>query len=209
MKKINSQQLYVFWKNFSIGLLVILAMLLFSYILPYFFSPIVALISAAILYTILYNNKLTHKSSCMLVILAIFYCAVTYSFISIIINIIDIWDIFPYKLPKELSFFSNPYIPTLLLDPICFVTVTIIYFRRKKMTICVNCKLASGDYTGRSKIESILSSESYFQLRNLIFLFGVLSIAVWCYYLFFFVDAELNGKDHYIFRWLNVIALIF
>lgn len=209
LKKVNSQQLYVFWKNFSIGLLVILIMIALSAILPYFFSPIVALISAAVLYTILYNNKITNKSNCMLVILAIFICAVSYSFLTIILNIIDIWEILPYKLPKELSFFSKPYIATLLLDPICFVTVSLIYLRKKKMSICVNCKLASGDYTGRSKLGSILSSESYLQLRNLIGLFGFLSVAVWCYYIFYFVDAELNGRDYYVFLWLNIIAIIF
>ncbi len=209
LKKVNSERIYVFWKNFSLGLLVIMAMIGLSAILPYFFSPFISLISAAILYTILYNNKLTHRSNCMLVIFAIFFCAVTYSFISIIINIVDIWQVFPFSLPRVFSFFNDPYIPTLILDPICFIVVTAVYFRRKKMSICVNCKLSSGDYSGRSKLGSILSSESYLQLRNLMLLFGLLTLAVWCYYIFYFVDAELNARDYYVFIWLNVLGFIF
>ncbi|MDE6683204.1 MAG: hypothetical protein K2J87_07245, partial [Muribaculaceae bacterium] len=209
LKKVSSEQLYVFWKNFSIGLLVIMVMIGLSVLLPYYFSPIVALIAAAVLYTIVYNNKLTQKSNCMLVIFAIFFCAVAYSFIVIIVNILDIWQVLPFKLPKEFSFFSKPFLPTLLLDPICFITFTIVYLRRKKMTICVNCKLSSGDYSGRSKLGSILSAESYLQLRNMIALFGILSVVVWSYYLFYFVDAELNGRDYYVLVWLNIIGFVF
>ncbi|MDE6409781.1 MAG: hypothetical protein K2K81_06010 [Muribaculaceae bacterium] len=209
LKKVSSEQLYVFWKNFSIGLLVIMVMIGLSVLLPYYFSPIVALIAAAVLYTIVYNNKLTQKSNCMLVIFAIFFCAVAYSFIVIIVNILDIWQVLPFKLPKEFSFFSKPFLPTLLLDPICFVTFTIVYLRRKKMTICVNCKLSSGDYSGRSKLGSILSAESYLQLRNMIALFGILTVVVWSYYLFYFVDAELNGRDYYVLVWLNIIGFVF
>ncbi|MDE6716727.1 MAG: hypothetical protein K2J70_00910 [Muribaculaceae bacterium] len=87
--------------------------------------------------------------------------------------------------------------------------MTAVYFRRKKMSICVNCKLSSGDYSGRSKLGSILSSESYLQLRNLMLLFGLLTLAVWCYYIFYFVDAELNARDYYVFIWLNVLGFIF
>lgn len=209
LSKINSNQLYVFWKNFSIGLLVIMLMIGLTQLLPYFFSPIIALMSAAVLYTILYNNKLTHKSSCMLGLYAIFFCAVAYSFITIIINILDIWDVFPFKLPKELSFFNKPFLPSLILDPICFIVFTIVYLRRSKLRICMNCRLSSGDYTGKSKLGSILSAESYLQLKNLILLFGLLSIAVWCYYLFSFVDAELNGRDFYVFFWLNIFGFLF
>lgn len=209
LKKVNSEQLYVFWNNFSIGLLVIMLMIGLTALLPYFFSPIIALIAAAVLYTILYNNKLTHKTNCMLVIFAIFFCAVAYSFIIIIINILDIWTLLPFKLPKEFSFFNKPFLPSLLLDPICFVTFCVVYMRRKKMSICVNCKLASGDYTESSKLGSILSSESYLQLKNMIVLFGVLTIIVWGYYLFYFVDAELNGRDFYVFIWLNILGFVF
>lgn len=209
LKKISSDQLYTFWKNFSIGLLVIAITIGLSALLPYYFSPIVALIAAAVIYTILYNNKLTHKTSCMLVIYAIFFCTVAYSFSTIILNIFDIWDLLPFKLPKEFSFFSKPFLPSLILDPVCFITLLVIYIRRKRLSICVNCKITSGDYGGRSKIGSLLSSESYRQLRNLIFLFGALSILIWTYYLLFFVDAELNGRDYYVFVWTNIIAFIF
>ncbi|MDE6536704.1 MAG: hypothetical protein K2M13_01510 [Muribaculaceae bacterium] len=207
LKKVNSDRLYAFWKNFAIGLLILILMIGLNMLLPVFFSPIIALIAAAALYTILYNNRLTRKSNCMLVIYALFFGLVGFSFVEILVNIIDIWEVIPYRLPKAFSFFNAPFLPSLLLDPIIFITVLIVYFRRKHLSICINCKLASGDYAGSSRMAQLLSTESYLQLRNLILIFGLLSIITWGYYLFSFVEVNMSGKDYYVFVWLNIIIL--
>ena len=91
--KISSLQLYTFWKNLSVGLLTVVGVLAFSTLLPFYFSPIVALVAAAFLYTILYNNKLSKNSSCMVVSYSIFFCLIAYSFTSIVLNILYIWGI--------------------------------------------------------------------------------------------------------------------
>lgn len=208
LRKVSSVQLYNFWKNLSIGLLVIIGMIVLSVVLPYFFSPIVALIAAAILYTMLYNNKISHSSSCMLIVYALFFCAVIFSFVTIIINILDLWQILPFQLPKELSFFNQPFLPSLLLDPICFITMIVVLIRNSKLSICIDCKLTNGDINERGKLGRILGHESHFQLKNLIFLFGTLSVTIWVYYLFFYSDANLNARDYYMFVWLNIIGFI-
>ena len=204
--KVNSLQLYTFWKNLSFGLLSIVALIAFSIILPYYFSPIVALLAAAVLYTLLYNNKLSHSSNCMLVSYSIFICLLAYSFISITLNILFIWGII--WLPPEFTFFSKPYLPTLMLCPICFITMVVIYCRRRKLSICVNCKLEFGDSNERGKIGSILTYESHFQLKNLLWVFGLLSCAIWTYYLWFYVNTDVNSRDWYVFMWLTIIAFV-
>lgn len=206
LKKVSSLQLYTFWKNLSVGLLAIVALMAFSILLPFYFSPILALIFAAFLYTILYNNKLNHSSVCMLVSYSIFICLISYSFATIILNILYIWDFI--SLPPELTFFTKPYIPTLILCPVCFVTMLIIFFRRRKLSICVDCKLELGSSNERGKLGNILTYESHFQLRNLLFLFGILSVAVWIYYLFFYVNTDVNNRDWYVFMWLTIIAFV-
>lgn len=208
LRKVSSLQLYSFWKNLSIGLLIIAGMILLSVILPYFFSPIIALISAAILYTMLYNNKVSRNSSCLIVIYALFFCTILYSFLTIIINILDLWQLLPIQLPKELSFFSKPFLPSLILDPVCFITLLIIMIRRRHLSICIDCKLQHGDINERGKLGRILGHESAVQLRNLVILFGILSVTVWSYYLLFYVDIALNARDYYIFVWLNIISFV-
>lgn len=206
LRKVSSLQLYSFWKNLSIGLLFFVGLIAFSILLPYYFSPIVALIGSAVLYTILYNNRLSRKSSCNVVTYSIFFCLISYSFFSIILNVLYIWGFI--KIPQEFTFFSKPYIPSLILNPISFLTLLIINFRQGKMTICVDCKLSFGDKNERGKLGSILNYESHFQLKNLAILFGVLTIVTWVYYLVFYINTDINARDWYVFLWLNIIAVI-
>ncbi len=154
----------------------------------------------------LYNNKLSHNSTCMVVSYAMFICLIVYSFVTISLNILFIWGF--VHLPKEFIFFTDPYIPTLVLCPICFLTMSFIYLRRRRLSICVNCKLEYGDSNERGKIGSILTYESHFQLRNLIYVFGLLSVAVWVYYLWFYVNTDVNSRDWYVFMWLTIIAFV-
>ncbi len=206
LRKVSSSQLYTFWKNLSIGLLVLVGLFVFSEMLPFYFSPIIALIGSATLYTILYNNRLSRLFSCSVVIYAIFFCLIVYSFTTILLNVLHIWGF--VTLPQEFTFFSKPYIPALILDPICFLTLLFIYIRQGKLSICVDCKLTIGDPNERGKLGSILNHESHIQLKNLVILFGILSAVIWIYYLVFYVNTDINARDWYIFLWLNIIAFI-
>ncbi len=207
LEKVNASQLFAFWKNLSIGMLVLTGTLFLSWIFPSYFSPIVGLIAAAFLYTVLYNNRITSSSTCMVVPYAMFYCMISYSFLSIILNVSDIWNVI--KIPKELSFFNDPYMPALILDPVCFVTMLIFYLRRNRLSICIDCKISKGLSIERGKLGEILNIESRLQLINLIWVFAVLSGVVWIYYMIFYNhNALVNNRDWYIFLWLNIIAIL-
>lgn len=204
--KITSQQLYSFWKNLSIGLLTVVAVLVLSVLLPFYFSTIIALFAGAYLYTVLYNNKLKKHPTCMVVAYSIFMCLLSYSFISILLNILHIWDII--HIPPEFTFFSYPYIPSLLLCPICFVTMIVIYFRQGKMNMCIDCKLKNGDSLERGKLGALMVYESELQIKNLMMIFGVLTVVIWVYYLYFYINTDVNHRDWYVFMWLTIIAFL-
>lgn len=206
LNKVSSLQLYTFWKNLSIGLLLIVVLMALSIMLPYYFSPICALIVAAFAFTLVYNGRMSSGMNCMVVSYALFLCIVAYSFSSILINILGVWQI--VKIPEELSFFSAPYLPSLILCPVCFVTTFIIYLRRRKLSMCINCRLEYGDSNEKGKIGRLLTYESYYQMRNLMLLFGVLSVVTWSYYLFIYIDTDVNHRDYYIFVWLIIIAFL-
>ena len=173
LEKVNASQLFSFWKNLSIGMIVVI--------------------------------KAT--STCMVVPYAIFYCMIVYAFLSIILNVLDIWSII--HVPKELSFFNDPYIPALMLDPVCLVVLAIFYMRRNKLAICIDCKISKGLSLERGKLGEILNVESRLQLINLICLFAVLSAIIWIYYfVWYYQHALVNSRDWYIFVWINIIAFI-
>lgn len=206
LQKVNSLQLYSFWKSLSIGLLVVIGMMTFSRLLPFYTSPIIGVISSGILYGMLYNQQRSSEHQCMVVIYALLHTIINYTVVTIILNVLTIWDVI--KLPDEFLFINDPYIPSLLLNPIAFITVLFIYLRRNRLKVCSECKLREGGLYERGRNGKIFRYESAYLLKNLIFLFGFLTAIVWSYYQFIYIELSVNSRDWYVFVWLYIIAFV-
>jgi len=206
IEKVNSIQLYKLWKNVTIGMVSAIVMMVCSKFLPFFLSPVVALGAAAVLYTYIYENRVRRDTSCMIVPYGLLYSFVLYSFVAILINILSVWGFI--SVPPEFIFFTGPFIPSLIFNPICFVTFLVMSFRHKKLMICVECKIHHGNSSERGSIGYIFNHESKFLLRNFVILFGFLSVLVWYYYIEFYVNINLNARDWYIFTWLTIICIM-
>lgn len=207
LDKINSSRLFSFWKNLSLGLLIVLVSMFIAQVLPYYFSPIITLIGGAVLYTMLYNGRIESNPSCMLVVYALFYSMITYAFITIVINILYIWGIF--SLPKELTFFSPPYIPSLMYNPICCLVIGFMLIRGNSMNFCNDCKFKNGLSIDRGRFGQLLHKENKVQLFNLFCLFLVMSVIVWVYYFTYYdKSADVNSRDKYIMLWLNLLCIV-
>ncbi len=202
LKKINSYQFFQFWKNLSISLLVMIAVIFLSRIFPHYYSPIIALFAAGFLYARLYNAKFSRNVTCMVLTYSTFFCIIAYSIVGIVINLLDIWGII--KIPRELSFFNEPFIPTLILIPVSFVVMLVLYILGDRIQICRTCKMKHGMSMNTNKLTTLLSSESRLQVRNLMVLFGVLAVIMWVYFLFFYINTDVNGRDSYVFVWLCI-----
>lgn len=203
--KVNSIQIVELWKNISVGLLTVILVIVASTLLPFYFSPIIGLVGAAFLFSILYANKIRRSSNCLLVPYAIFFTLIVYSFLSILVNVIYIWGWL--HIPDEFVFFNDPYIPTLWMNPIAFFTLLVIYMRRKRLQICIDCRIQNGTHTERGVYGSIIKTESDFQLKNLLIIAAILTFAVWAYYLIEYQAINTNPRDRYIFFWVTVIVL--
>lgn len=206
LRKVNSLQLYQFWQSLSIGLLTIIAMMALSRVLHFYAAPIIAFLAAGFLYSLLYRNRTGNDPSCQIITYSLLYCVVNYAVVTIILNILFIWKI--VELPKEFLFINDPFIPSLLLNPVCAVTLWIIYMRRNKLYFCRECRLRTGGLYERGKAGNIFRYESAYQLRNLVWLFTILSVIIWTYYQFVYITLAMNARDWYIFTWLTIIAFI-
>lgn len=206
LQKINSLKLYSFWKNLSIGLLVLIAMMGVSQILPFYASPFVSFLAAIFLYISLYNNRQKADGSCMIVIYALLYSVINYTVVTVVLNILNIWNLI--KLPDEFLFLNDPYLPTLLLNPICTVTMLFIYLRRDHLGFCNECKLRGGNLYERGKAGALYKYESFYQIKNLFYIFFVLSVIIWVYYEFIYIHVSVNSRDTYVFSGLTIIAFI-
>lgn len=207
LQKVTSIQFYRLWKNLSIGMLTIIAMLMMSKLLPFYLSPVVALIAAAGVYTYIYENKRENNSSCLIIPFAVLYSLVGFSFVTIGLNVFYVFG--ATWVPDELVIFTVPvFLPTLLMNPVCFIVFLWMYIRHRKMAFCRACQVNVGSYNERGTMRHLLSTEIPLQLKNLTILFGVLTAIIWGYYTTFYIDINVNERDWYIFFWLTLIAFI-
>lgn len=206
LSKVNSLQLYKFWQNLSIGLLTIIALIAFSHILPFYVAPIISILAAGFLYTLLFRYKISTEGNCLIVIYALLYSVINYTVLIIILNIITLWNII--VLPKEFLFLNDPYLPSLLLNPVCAVTMIVFHLRKNRHSFCKKCKLKRGGLYENGISGRIFRNESAYQIKNLVYLFSILSILIWTYYEFVYIQIALNSRDWYVFTWLTIIAFI-
>lgn len=209
LKKVNATQLYYLWRNLSIGLFSLVAVLTLSKLLPHYLSPVIAIIVTAIIYTMIYNSRIRRTDTCMVVPYAVFYSLLLYSFVSIILNVIWMWGLIPQdSVPQESIFFNSPYVPSLLLCPCTCIAFLIVYIRRDHLHICKECKMENGDSYERGPTGKILSVESHFQLGNIAGLFLILSVIIELYYYLIYNNININNRDWYIFTWITIIFIV-
>lgn len=203
-KKVSSYQLYMLWKNLAVALAVMISVVVFTRWLPFFLAPAVALLGAVILYTLLFNNRAKSEQHCMIMTLTIFYCLLVYTFVSIIVNVLYAWGLI--MVPGEFIFLNHPYLPNLYLMPISFVIALVMYLRRGHLNMCLDCSNNQGSPVERGVFGQILKHEMALQLKNLMLLFGTVSVILWLYYINEYVSINQNDRDWYVFAWISIIA---
>lgn len=207
LDKVTSIQIYKLWKNLTMGMVAVIIMITLSKILPYFLSPVVALICAAALYTFIYDSKAKNDTSCMIIPFGFLYGLVAYSFVTIILNVLYAWGIAKW-ISHEFIFFTDPFIPSLFVNPVCFLTFLFLMLRRKKLPMCKDCRIRGELDFEQGSMRHLFNSEIHFQLKNLTITFGILSTIVWAYYLIFYVNININDRDWYVFTWFTIICFI-
>ena len=207
LRKVSARQLYDTWKNVSLSLVVVIAVVVACRLLPFYLSPVIGLLGSSVLFTILYRNKLNRGSACMMIPYTMFFCLIVFSFLSIAANVFYIWGWM--QLPDEFIFFNDPYLPTLWLNPVCFLTILVIIIRRKKLQLCMECRMRNGTHVERGVYGAVINTESKFQLYNLLFVFLALTLVVWIYYHVEYRNINTNGRDSYVFFWSTVLVLGF
>lgn len=204
--KVNSEQIFLLWRNTAISLLALMANHTIARILPVYMTPIVSTVIAAFMYFFIYSNSYSKSESCMAVPYTVFLILVSYTLALIAINLINIWTI--WDLPAEMVFFDGIYIPNLIMAPTGLLVAVIVYLRRKRLSICVDCRLTNGSPLDRGRLGIIYSNESTLQMRNMMLIFSIFTVLAWGYYLFGYTDTNISNRDTYVFTWIAMMIYI-
>lgn len=207
LQKINLLQLYLFWKNLTIALSLLIVMLVVSTWLPPVFSLFAAIICAAVIYVKIYLNKTSHHPTYVIVGYALMLSIIVYTMIILTTSLLDVWGVMDFN--PAFTLFDRPFISVLILAPVCVGMLILTYVRRQAIHRYLDHAFGvNSDMFLKGKLGAILSRESRTQMLNLIKLFSAMTLVNWTYYVwFYYKDAMVNAKDIYIFFWINVGAL--
>lgn len=199
-------QLYYLWRNLAISLMCVGIVMGGVHILPYYMAPVLSLFLSGVLYTMIWNNSNSDNGSCMIVVETMLYSLIVYTFVSIILVVIQILGL--YHFPSEIIFFNDPFLPSLILLPMTFFVSLIAFIFKKSMPTYKQFRLQYGGSRERGYFGLMTNSETSLQLKNMVAVFAVLTAIVWYYYLNEYVSINQNGRDWYVFLWIVVIAVI-
>lgn len=199
-------QLYNLWRNLAISLLCVGIVMGGSHMLPYYMAPALSLFLCGVLYTMIWNNSVSDNNNCMVVVETMFYSLICYTFVSILLVVIQSLDL--YYFPNEIIFFNDPYLPSLILLPTALLVSLYAIVFKKSMPAYKNFKAQYGGVKERGYFGMVSIRETDIQLKNMACLFAVLSAIVWYYYLYEYVSINQNARDWYIFLWIVIIAVM-
>lgn len=199
-------QLYYLWRNLATGLLSMVVVLALTHMLPYYMAPVASLLVCGVLFSMIYTNQHSEQPGCTVVLLAVLYCLLAYTFLSIILVISEIWGLGHF--PKEIIFFNEPFMPSLIMMPTACLTMVFIILFRRSLPVCRECRFGSGSVGERGYYGYLTDHETRIQLHNIFWLFAVLSALVWSYYLFAYIDVNQNARDWYVFVWLVILLVV-
>lgn len=206
IRKVNSMQLYYLWRNLAISLLCIGGLMVGSHMLPYYMAPAVSLFLCGMLYTMIWNNNVTGGDSCMVIVETMLYGLLGYTFISILLVVVQILGL--YEFPREIIFFNEPYLPSLILLPVSLaVSVYALCFKRS-MPAYRRFQSRFGGERERGYFGMVSNRETEFQLKNMVGILALLTGIIWWYYLNVYVSVNQNGRDWYVFVWIVVICVL-
>ncbi len=206
LRKINSMQLYYLWRNLALSLLCVGIVMGGVHILPYYMAPVLSLFLCGVLYTMIWNNNISDDGSCMVVVETMLYSLLGYTFVSILLVVIQVLDL--YNFPNEIIFFNDPFLPSLILLPMTFVVSLFALLFKKSMLSYKRFRSQYGGFRERGYFGLMTNSETDIQLKNMVGVFAVLTAIIWYYYLNVYVNVNQNGRDWYVFLWIVVIAVI-
>lgn len=199
-------QLYNLWRNLATGLLSMVVVLALTHMLPYYMAPVASLLVCGVLFSMIYTNHTSDQPGCTVVLLSVLYCLLAYTFLSILLVILQLWGVETF--PKEIIFFNEPFMPSLIMMPTACVTMVFVIALRRRLPVCRECRFRNSGAVERGYYGYLTDHETRIQLHNMLWLFTVLTAIVWTYYLCSYINVNQNARDWYVFVWLVVLLVV-
>lgn len=193
------------WLNFTIALGCIMLVVLISNILSPVYYPIVSLILAFTLFSVIRQNRDVNGMSCYLLLFISARVLLQYTIIALILDCK--YYIYGQELlleTVEIKSLQVSYFPILLLSPLLLINTIFILIRKSKFTFCTYCLLRNGAPSERGYAGKLQSDEMKRLIKQIIIISIIMTVSGWSYYIFLYNTSNINRYDKLIFNALPV-----
>ncbi len=208
MRQGISHAIYSLWYSWALAVGLIIFVNLVALIVNKQWVPVVTLCSAMILYTTirlggeaqrLVCHRLTY--TCLLVL---FWSGILMIAINLLASkslVGTSFSVVPYN-P------DIPYINILILAPTAAILSGLNLMSGIDSRFCRNCQIIYGTMAERGFLGRMYKQESDYQMGMFFTLSTLVSIAEWVYYIFFYINVDLNSPDRFFFIWAPTLLYV-
>lgn len=92
-----------------------------------------------------------------------------------------------------------PFLPVLIISPVAFIIGFYAKVKKEHYGFCAECIMSQGTSSERGFLGEIVAQEGRYQVKLLTWLSLFLTVVSWGYYIFRYINVNLNNADLYFF----------
>lgn len=193
-----AQGIFSLWANWAVAIGFIILPIIITPLVSPRLLPVIPIILVGILTLLDRRNRIQMSPTCF----RIPHLTQVILISSAIVLLIDII----YKTHTDINNFigqpvnlSNPVLPILDISPVAVIVCLLNMTRGNNPRSCRSCRNRLGEAIDRGLIGMLYSRESKIQIKFLLWMSLALAVSTWAYYIFFYINVNINMADSYFF----------
>lgn len=200
----NGYGIFSLWANWALGIGALIIVLVLSPVVDKAWLPLVVFTIELFMYALVRHNREAHMPVCYLVPFictrVLFWSAV----IMVIINILYQNNVLAIFVDEKSLNPEIPYISVLIMAPVALLVTFWANHKRQHLMFCKDCTFRNGTPAERGFLGKLFSQEGHYQVRAFMLFALLLTIAEWLYYVFVYINVNLNRPDRFFYVWIPV-----
>lgn len=197
---------YNLWREWLYSFGSISLCVLLSFLIPKLALPAIVLILGWLLSRFVSNKRNANVFKCVRVTSLTATILTITALIMIICLIVNKTELLANIIPLEARNPQIPYVTALIVFPVAALVMGFGMLTHGKTRHCHECKLRLGCTPEDNFVGNIFHREAFFQLRLMFWISVTLTLINTAYYLTYYSNASINGRDKYFFLILPLLA---
>lgn len=217
----NSQKTLATTRRYLTGLATNWAVVCLSLLVPLILTPFISkqwlpiIVIGEVLFLTSYlrGNRFRAKPLCMRSVYLATSILILTALVMLTFNILHInWifgDLIEDTMLQNYGYFHGlPFITILIIAPIMSIVSLWSIISGRRSSFCLECRSQYAFASDDGFVGRLLRSESAYQVRCIFYLGTFLSAIEWSYFLFFFINVNLNTPDKFVFTIVPCALLV-